>query len=64
MVHFSASPKNEPHSPLCASETSAWLSNYQSLREMKRFEHWKYEEVELTFGAERVRSLPTLTEWL
>ncbi|MDZ7876681.1 MAG: hypothetical protein U5L45_03380 [Saprospiraceae bacterium] len=31
---------------------------------MKQFERWKYEEVELTFGTERVRSLPTLTEWL
>ncbi|MDZ7879605.1 MAG: hypothetical protein U5L45_18145 [Saprospiraceae bacterium] len=31
---------------------------------MKPFKRWKYEEVELTFGTERVRSMPTLTEWL
>ena len=31
---------------------------------MKLFERWKYEEVELTFGTERVKSLPALTEWL
>ena len=31
---------------------------------MKLFEHWKYEEVELTFGTERVKNLPSLTEWL
>ena len=31
---------------------------------MKRFERWKYEEVELTFGTERVKDLPSLVEWL
>lgn len=31
---------------------------------MKPFERWKYEEIELTFGIERVDELPTLTEWL
>ena len=32
--------------------------------EMKPFERWKYEEIELTFGTERVRNLPSLTEWM
>ncbi len=31
---------------------------------MKPFERWKYEEVELTFGTERVKNLPSLTSWL
>ena len=31
---------------------------------MKPFERWKYEEVELTFGTERVKDLPSLVEWL
>ena len=31
---------------------------------MKLFERWKYEEVELTFGTKRVKTLPSLTEWL
>ena len=31
---------------------------------MKLFERWKYEEIELTFGTERVRNLPSLTEWM
>ena len=31
---------------------------------MKSFEKWKYEEIELTFGTERVDNLPQLTEWL
>jgi hypothetical protein len=31
---------------------------------MKPFERWKYEEVELTFGTERVPSLPILSHWL
>ena len=31
---------------------------------MKPFERWKYEEVELTFGTERVKDLPALVEWL
>ena len=31
---------------------------------MKPFERWKYEEIELTFGTERVKSLPALSEWL
>ena len=31
---------------------------------MKSFEKWKYEEIELTFGTERVDELPQLTEWL
>ena len=31
---------------------------------MKPFERWKYEEIELTFGTERVRNLPSLTEWM
>ncbi|MDZ7879873.1 MAG: hypothetical protein U5L45_19505 [Saprospiraceae bacterium] len=29
MVRFSASPKNEPHFPLFASEASNGLSNYK-----------------------------------
>lgn len=31
---------------------------------MKPFERWKYEEVELTFGTERVKNMPTLQNWL
>ena len=31
---------------------------------MKPFERWKYEEVELVFGTERLKTLPSLTEWL
>ena len=31
---------------------------------MKKFERWKYEEIELTFGTERVPNLPTLVAWL
>jgi hypothetical protein len=31
---------------------------------MKPFERWKYEEVELTFGVERVKQLPALSAWL
>jgi hypothetical protein len=31
---------------------------------MKPFERWKYEEVELTFGTERVKSIPALAHWL
>ena len=31
---------------------------------MKPFERWKYEEIELTFGTERVSNLPTLVAWL
>ena len=31
---------------------------------MKPFERWKYEEVELTFGVERVPNLPALSHWL
>lgn len=31
---------------------------------MKPFERWKYEEIELTFGTERVKTLPSLTNWL
>ena len=34
------------------------------LEKMKPFERWKYEEVELTFGTERVKDLPSLVEWL
>ena len=34
------------------------------LEKMKPFERWKYEEVELTFGTERVKDLPALVEWL
>ena len=31
---------------------------------MKRFERWKYEEIQLTFGTKRVNMLPSLSEWL
>jgi hypothetical protein len=31
---------------------------------MKPFERWKYEEVELTFGTERVKKHPVLDAWL
>ncbi len=31
---------------------------------MKPFERWKYEEIELTFGTERVDCLKTLDSWL
>jgi hypothetical protein len=31
---------------------------------MKPFERWKYEEIELTFGTERVKNLPVLDAWL
>jgi hypothetical protein len=31
---------------------------------IKQFERWKYEEVELTFGTERVKNMPTLQDWL
>jgi hypothetical protein len=31
---------------------------------MKPFERWKYEEVELTFGIERVKNLDILDKWL
>ena len=31
---------------------------------MKPFEKWKYEEIELTFGTERIDKLPLLQEWL
>ena len=31
---------------------------------MKPFERWKYEEVELTFGTKRVKTLSSLAEWL
>jgi hypothetical protein len=31
---------------------------------MKPFERWKYEEIELTFGTERVNHLKVLDEWL
>ena len=31
---------------------------------MKPFERWKYEEIELTFGTERVDRLKTLDSWL
>jgi hypothetical protein len=31
---------------------------------MKPFERWKYEEIELTFGTERVKNLKVLDEWL
>ena len=34
------------------------------IKEMKQFERWKYEEIELTFGTERVSNLPTLVAWL
>ena len=34
------------------------------IKEMKKFERWKYEEIELTFGTERVSNLPTLVAWL
>lgn len=31
---------------------------------MKPFERWKYEEIELTFGTERVKNLTVLDKWL
>jgi hypothetical protein len=31
---------------------------------MKPFERWKYEEIELTFGTERVKNLTILDNWL
>ncbi len=31
---------------------------------MKPFERWKYEEIELTFGTERVKNLKILDNWL
>lgn len=31
---------------------------------MKPFERWKYEEIELTFGTERVKNLQVLDTWL
>jgi hypothetical protein len=31
---------------------------------MKPFERWKYEEIELTFGIERVKNLSILDKWL
>ena len=31
---------------------------------MKPFERWKYEEIELTFGTERVKNLSVLDKWL
>ncbi len=31
---------------------------------MKLFERWKYEEIELTFGTERVKNLAVLDHWL
>lgn len=31
---------------------------------MKPFERWKYEEIELTFGTERVKNLTVLDRWL
>ena len=31
---------------------------------MKPFERWKYEEIELTFGTERVKTLSSLSDWL
>ncbi len=31
---------------------------------MKPFERWKYEEIELTFGTERVKNLKVLDSWL
>jgi hypothetical protein len=31
---------------------------------MKPFERWKYEEIELTFGTERVKNLEVLDKWL
>ena len=31
---------------------------------MKPFERWKYEEIELTFGIERVNNLQVLDKWL
>ncbi|MDZ7879022.1 MAG: hypothetical protein U5L45_15170 [Saprospiraceae bacterium] len=35
MVHFSASPKNEPHSPLFASEASNRLCSYKNKYDKK-----------------------------
>ncbi|MDZ7876030.1 MAG: hypothetical protein U5L45_00085 [Saprospiraceae bacterium] len=49
MVRFSAKPKNEPHSLPRASEASAWLSNYQNLKNM--------EDWELDFEWLRIRHL-------
>lgn len=31
---------------------------------MRSFEHWEYEEIELTFGVNRAKKLPTLETWL
>ena len=31
---------------------------------MKPFERWKYEEIELIFGTERVKNLAVLDKWL
>ncbi len=31
---------------------------------MKSFEHWEYEEIQLTFGLSRVKNSPHLNEWL
>jgi hypothetical protein len=31
---------------------------------MKSFEHWEFEEVEITFGLRRTKKLPALDTWL
>jgi hypothetical protein len=36
----------------------------QNIEKMKPFERWKYEEIELTFGTERVKNLDVLDKWL